>query len=477
MSMLAWSCAILAIYLPLCLGLGLTSSLFSLCAFVAWPLSSLTLVIMTWMSPSSLRLQGEAGLAPILRGLVMGTDVRALHVCILVFIGRAAWQLLELYVLYKVPLARSLAPIASVVVGLGTAGLMAPCKDRIHDAGRDLYRMIDQKLEVARLPQGLFDLPGSQGSTSMAVALALAVGTTWAGAPVLLKWVLLPLLRVVLVLYASLSSLVAIYGGPSRRASASILREWVWYWMLSSVALPLMRSSMGFIPMLTKDVILFGTRCLFLLDRGRSLPYVRRAVLALKLFATSVPVEEIERGRWASLEHQLQEAWRLSRNVRTFEGADNEIRRRWRDAARRAAERSTPPPSRQPSANASGGTDQPSGGEGASQPSGGSALPVAECCILFTEIASGEPRAVCPHGHTTSAEGFARLFQDALDRRIEDLSPEERAASRYMPKCAAAGCGMHFGLREITVNLTEEMAISWEASNKELYAASRTASA
>ena len=80
MSMLAWSCAFLAIYLPLCLGLGLTSSLCSLCAFVAWPLSSLTLVIMTWMGPSSLSLQGEAGLAPILRGLVMGTDVRALHV-------------------------------------------------------------------------------------------------------------------------------------------------------------------------------------------------------------------------------------------------------------------------------------------------------------------------------------------------------------------------------------------------------------
>jgi hypothetical protein len=98
----------------------------------------------------------------------------------------------------------------------------------------------------------------------------------------------------------------------------------------------------------------------------------------------------------------------------------------------------------------------------------------AASCSPRSQAAS---RAPCAPTAIPQVPKASRLFQDALDRRIEDLSPEERAASRYMPKCAAAGCGMHFGLREITVNLTEEMAISWEASNKELYAASRTASA
>ena len=33
----------------------------------------------------------------------------------------------------------------------------------------------------------------------------------------------------------------------------------------------------------------------------------------------------------------------------------------------------------------------------------------------------------------------------------------------------AADCGAHFGLREVTTMLTEEQAVAWEGSNKELF--------
>ena len=457
--------------------LGLTSSLFALCAFVAWPVSSIFLVGLTWMGPSSLRLQGESSLASCARALVLGPDVRSLQVCILAFIARGAYLLLEQYVLYDLPIICRLTPIASVAIGVGSIGLIGPRKERIHDAGRALYSLIEQQgFDVTRLPASFLTLPGgAQGGTALPVAMALAVGMAWAGAPWLLGWVLLPLLRVALMLYASLSSLVAIYTSE-RRASPSELREWILYWMLGSICLPVMRLMLPlvlFMAPLTKDALLFGLRCFLLVDRGVSIPHCRRSILALRLFAMSVPIDDLERGRWERLHHELSEAWRSSINARgTDEGADGEIRRRWRDAAALAVRRATPPPSRQPSCQPSAAAAEPSGAgaSAAGEPSAdAAALPAAECCVLFVEIARGEARATCPAGHCTCVDGFARLFSDALDRKLEELSAEERACSRYMPRCAAADCGAHFGLREVTTMLTEEQAVAWEGSNKELF--------
>jgi len=312
-----------------------------------------------------------------------------------------------------------------------------------------------------------------QDTSLLSLALAVAgpvLGILWSGVPSwLLSWLLLPALRLSIMLYIGAASILAVL---SPDTNSETLREWLWFWLLEGT---LMHGAVRvlWLPKISKAVVLGYLRCYLLFDRGRTLPYVRRLLRALKLFVSTVPLDLIDElgdsqlgaAQGASVRRHLLDAWRLSGTVCSDSDVQSTVQQRWRDAARAAvsgdATPSSTPHQRAPTPH----LPVPATAE----PSVGSHVGDAtECVVLFAEIARGEPRATCPDNHATCAEAFEPLFQEALNRRREELSEEECRLSRYLVRCHG-GCGKCFSVKETTSMLTEAQADTWEAANKTLF--------
>ena len=458
---------------------GLIVPLIRLLNLIAWPASSVATVSLTWVTPTSLRLQGHGWWRGKLRGLALGTDRKGLKACILIFLLRAVWLLLEKPLNHLFLIGR-LVPAASVVACLwGTAWLaqviaaenamsferkLAEFHGRIARAAA--RHVTKRQWEIITKALRL------QDTSSLSLALAVAgpvLGILWSGAPSwLLSWVILPFLRLSIMLYIGSASILAVL---SPDTSAETLREWLWFWLLEGT---LMHGAVRvlWLPKISKAVVLVYLRGYLLFDRGRTLPYVRRLLLALKLFVSTVPLDLIDElgdsqlgaKQEASVRRHLLDAWRLSGAVRSDSDARSTVQQRWRDAARAAVSSATPPST--PHRRAP--TPDPRASATAESPVCGHVGDATECVVLFTEIARGEPRATCPDNHATCAEAFEPLFQEALSRRREELSEEECRLSRYLVRCHG-GCGKCFSVKETTSMLTEAQADTWEQANKKLF--------
>ena len=421
-----------------------------------WPATSIYLVVATWFSATSPRLASDVGVRSGVRRLVLGGDTRALQVTILAFVGRAVWGWFA-ELLRVLGLNLLLTPFVGVLLHVLLIAFLAPMKNQILFHFRQLW--------PAELADGLdrFLVPPAY-HTGLVTGGVAVLAILWGRTPALLGWALLPLLRLSIRSYTFVASLHAVAKGDEHT-----LLEWQWYWLLSSLLVPTLRNTLP-LPALIKRCVLLVLSVFLLVDRGSSIPYLRRARLALKLYLRGLPDTVLD-GDPRSLDgnrhlRELGDAWRVARVTRAEGGSAAQTRARFQgivNAAHAAAQAASPPVSRMPSA------PEPHDPPAAADPVTNPAEAETECVICCCDISCGEPRALCPGQHPTCSSCFNRLFEDCLSRTMHDLTAGELAASRYMVKCCSGGCDYHFGLKEMTKNMTEEQAVRWEEINKRLY--------
>ena len=104
-------------------------------ALAVWPLTSCYLVAATWFSPSSPRLMGDRGLRSGLKRLILGGDTRSLQVCIIAFVVRAMWGWFA--ELLRAMSFTLISPYLGVLFQTILILSVAPCKERVHSAGRE----------------------------------------------------------------------------------------------------------------------------------------------------------------------------------------------------------------------------------------------------------------------------------------------------------------------------------------------------